>query len=152
MAGNSGFDAIVAEHHSEIYRYLLRMTGRTPVADDLSQRTFLRAYRSLPPAADARAHLFEIATNLSRKYLRGEGRRHKRQGLNTVRSRDGMTGAIDAAVSSLPFKERAAFLQRKLHMLDYAAIGQSLECSIEKARGLVLSALQRIRQTLDGQK
>src|SRR5262245_46473572 len=152
MARDSGFDAIVAKNHAEIYQYLLRLTGRTPVADDLSQQTFLRAYRPLPPDTDARARLFSIATNLSWKYLRGKGRRHLGQGLAGVGTRAGMPGAIEAAVTLLPFKERAAFLQRKLHLLDYAAIGQSLQCSIESARTLVFHALQRIRQALDGQQ
>lgn len=52
----------------------------------------------------------------------------------------------------LPFEQRAAFLQRKLHMLDYAAIGESLRCSVESARDLVLRALRRIRQALDRQE
>jgi DNA-directed RNA polymerase specialized sigma24 family protein len=146
MAGDSGFDTIVAEHHAEIYRYLLRMTGATPTADNLSQETFLRvyrAYRNLPAEANARARLFRIATNLSRKHLRGGGRQQPAHGALT---------AIEGAVTMLPFKQRAAFLQRKLHMLDYAAIGESLRCSIESARALVLHALRRIRQALDGQE
>jgi RNA polymerase sigma factor (sigma-70 family) len=166
-AGDSGFDAMVAEHHAEIYRYLLRMTGRTPVADDLSQETFLRAYRtyrSLPAEANARTRLFSIATNLSRTRLRGQRRRQLAggaltatavgadgQALDCVRTGGGVTAVIEAVVTILPFRQRAAFLQRKVHMLDYAAIGQSLQCSIESAQALVVHALQRIRQALDGQ-
>jgi RNA polymerase sigma-70 factor (ECF subfamily) len=142
MVADAGFDAIVAEHHAEIYRYLLRMTGGTPAADSLSRETFLRAYRSLPADANARAGLFRIATSLSRMHLRGRGRRHPAHGAPTT---------IEAAVTVLPFEQRAAFLQRKLHMLDYAAIGESLRCSIESARALVFRALRRIRQALDGQ-
>jgi DNA-directed RNA polymerase specialized sigma24 family protein len=146
MVGDSGFDAIVAEHHGEIYRYLLRMTGGAPLADSLSQETFLsayRAYRTLPADANARARLFGIATNLSRKHLRRRGRRHL--------AREALT-AVEAAVTLLPFDERAAFLQRKLHLLDYAAIGQSLRCSIERAQALVFCALRRLRQALHGQE
>src|SRR5213078_2569155 len=54
------FDALVATHHGEIYRYLLRATSRRTEADDLAQDTFLRAYRAhrtLPPDANARAWL-----------------------------------------------------------------------------------------------
>jgi RNA polymerase sigma-70 factor (ECF subfamily) len=157
LTGDSGFDAIVAEHHADIYRYLLRMTGRTPVADDLSEETFVRAYRSLSDDGNARSRLFGIATDLGRKHLRRKGRRGLDYGrltagaVDPVRTGGGMTAAIEAVVAILPFEQRAAFLQRKVHGLEYAAIGQSLRCSIERAQSLVFRALQRIRQALDWQ-
>ena len=72
------FDGIVAAHHAEICRYLRRVITRSAEADDLSQETFLRAYRAyraLPPEANVRAWLFAIATNLCRNYFRSEKRR-----------------------------------------------------------------------------
>ena len=60
------FEAIVATHHAEIHRYLVRATSRPGDADDLSQETFVRAYkayRALPPDANVRAWLFTIARN-----------------------------------------------------------------------------------------
>jgi RNA polymerase sigma-70 factor, ECF subfamily len=156
LAGDPGFDALVARHHAEIYRYLLRMTGRTSVAGGLSQETFLRAYRSLPADGSARARLFGIATRLSRKHLRGTGRRRRADGgLTAGVGADGRaldSVRIEAMVAVLPFEQRAAFLQRKFHLLDYAAIGQILRCSIEGAQALVFRALRRIRQALDGRE
>src|SRR2546429_9694717 len=74
------FDTLVATHHREIYRYLARTTFRTSEADDLAQETFLRAYRAhrtLPPAANARAWLFAIATNVPKNHFRAESRRRR---------------------------------------------------------------------------
>src|SRR5262249_53949861 len=76
---HAGFEAVVAAHHDEIYRYLLRTTGRRSDADDLSQDTFLRAYRaygSLARDTNVRAWLFTIATNLCRNHFRALKRRH----------------------------------------------------------------------------
>ena len=39
---------------------------------------------------------------------------------------------------------------RKLHDLDYDAIGASLDCSAERARAHVFQALRQIRRGLDG--
>src|SRR5207247_10781369 len=78
--GLQPFETVVTAHHTEIYRYLLRVTWRSGDADDLSQETFLRAYRAwdgLDEAANARAWLFTIATNLPRNYLRSESRRRR---------------------------------------------------------------------------
>jgi len=155
----------MSEHHAEIYRYLLRATGRASDADDLSQETFLRAFRahrSLPPHANVRAWLFTIATNLSRNYYRAQSRRRLAYAAVsvTLTETDGAgpdrmtisreTGArIEAVVSRLPLKQRLAFIQRKIHGLDYDAIGASLKCSADSARAHVFQALRKIRQSLE---
>ncbi|HYE93048.1 MAG TPA: RNA polymerase sigma factor, partial [Terriglobales bacterium] len=76
--GREPFEAVMTAHHAEIYRYLRRVTFRSSEAEDLSQETFLRAfraYRALPPDANVRAWLFKIATNLFRNALRAAKRR-----------------------------------------------------------------------------
>src|SRR5437879_11092471 len=76
--GAQPFETIVGAHHGEIYRYLRRVTSRTAEAEDLSQETFLRAYRAyrtLGPEANVRAWLFGIATKLTRNDFRAEKRR-----------------------------------------------------------------------------
>src|SRR6185436_14956974 len=73
-------ETVVATHHEEIYRYLFRVTTRSCAANDLSQETFLRAfkaYRSLPCDANVRAWLFAIATNVCRNHFRAEKRRRQ---------------------------------------------------------------------------
>lgn len=164
--GEPGFETIVTAHHGEIYRYLLRTTGQAPEADDLSQETFLRAYRayrSLPPDANVRAWLFAIATNLFRNHFRAEKRRRATHA--TVRAtRHGSESAspeeevffheartvTETVIRRLPLKQRLAFTLRKLHDLDYEAIGRSLDCSSESARAHVFQALRKIRQSLNG--
>ncbi len=166
MVDDSGFEAMVAAHHGEIYRYLVRATRRPSDADDLSQETFLRAYRAhrtLPKEANTRAWLFAIATNLFRNHLRGQRRRRTAytavEDMLTETDRMGPEGValgrevgtqIERAVELLPAKQRLAFLMRKIHGLDYGAIGQSLECSTESARAHVFQALRKIRRALDG--
>ena len=72
--GDDAFEMVVATHHAEIHRYVMRVTARSSDADDLSQETFIRAFRAhrtLPPDANFRAWLFTIATNVCRNYFRG---------------------------------------------------------------------------------
>lgn len=160
------FEAIVAAHQGEIYRYLRRATARASEADDLSQETFLRAfraYRSLPSDANIRAWLFAIATNLYRNHFRAEKRR--RTAHATVRATGSETDAdgpeseavfnearalLEASIDKLPVKQRLAFVMRKVHDLDYDTIAQSLNCSAESARAHVFQALRKIRQSLNG--
>src|SRR5262245_222131 len=165
MAEDDPFGAVVAAHHAEIRRYLVRVTARPSDADDLSQETFLRAFRAhhaLPDGANVRAWLFTIATNLCRNHFRGEKRRRLALAAASAEPSpwpsdrpDGHVlleeaGArIDEIVRALPLKQRLAFIMRKLHDLDYDAIGGSLECSGESARAHVFQALKKIRRGLD---
>jgi RNA polymerase sigma-70 factor, ECF subfamily len=159
------FETVVAAHHAEIHRYLVRATSRSGEADDLSQETFVRAYkafRALPPDANVRAWLFAIATNLCRNHYRAEGRRRQAMAAAAAGASDRgsswpegqaianqASARIDVIVSALPFKQRLAFTLRKVHELDYDAIGKSLECSGESARAHVFQALRKIRRGLD---
>jgi RNA polymerase sigma-70 factor (ECF subfamily) len=141
------------------------VTARASDADDLSQETFLRAFRAhrgLPPDANVRAWLFTIATNLCKNHFRGEKRR--RLAMAAASSEpppvdggrpDGHallreTGArLETLVAGLPMKQRLAFIMRKLHDLDYGMIGAGLDCSAESARAHVFQALRKIRRGLD---
>lgn len=165
VMAEDAFEAVVAAHHAEIHRYLVRMTARTSDADDLSQETFLRAFRthrSLPADANRRAWLFAIATNLFRNHFRGEKRRRLAYAAAGVAMPTADHGRPDGAilageagerveriVAGLPMKQRLAFTMRKLHDLEYEAIGQSLDCSAESARAHVFQALRKIRRGLD---
>jgi RNA polymerase sigma-70 factor (ECF subfamily) len=166
MMGAQPFETIVGAHHAEIFRYLRRVTTRATEAEDLSQETFLRAYRAyrtLGPEANVRAWLFAIATNLTRNHFRSEKRRRvayqaasvERSGADhggpedEARLREART-RLETTIGQLPLKQRQAFIMRKMHDLDYEAIGQSLDCSGETARAHVFQALRKIRLSLNG--
>jgi len=160
------FDTVVSAHHGEIFRYLQRVIGQAGNANDLSQETFLRAYRaygSLPGEANLRAWLFTIATNLAKNHFRSETRRRRAYGEMRASMRETVEAApeaemvsretgelVEGIVRRLPLKQRLAFTQRKIHGLDYEAIGRSLSCSAETARAHVFQAVRKIRQALDG--
>src|SRR5918992_1775424 len=163
--GPQPFETVLATHHAEIYRYLLRVTGRVGDADDLSQEAFLRAWRAyggLPADANVRAWLFTIATNLARNHFRAERRRRTaHEAVRLTRTEtdgtdpDGQAlynearARLEQVVAALPLKQRLAFVMRKVHDLDYDAIARSLDCSAESARAHVFQALRKIRRGLD---
>jgi len=163
--GREPFEAVMTAHHAEIYRYLRRVTFRSAEAEDLSQETFLRAfraYRVLPPDANVRAWLFAIATNLFRNSLRSAKRRRAAHDAVKTKARDddgeGPEGValfnearsvVEAVIERLPTKQRAAFILRKVHELPYEEIAESLECSVDSARAHVFQAFRKIRSSLD---
>ena len=168
VMGQPPFDAVVAAHHGEIHRYLRRAMARASEAEDLSQETFLRAYRAyrtLTPDANVRAWLFTIATNLARNHFRSESRRRRAHAeVRATRATAATEGPehtalyneararVEALVARLPQKQRLAFVLRRVHDLDYDTIARSLDCSSESARAHVFQALRKIRVSLDGQE
>jgi RNA polymerase sigma-70 factor (ECF subfamily) len=160
---DDAFTQLVAEHHTEIFRYLMRVTGRPSDADDLSQETFLRAFRAhaSQDPFDPRAWLFAIATNLIKNHFRAQKRRRRAHDALAQRvpsgpDRDGEVSGRDVGevleriVAGLPLKQRLAFVQRKVHGFEYEVIAQNLGCSQESARANVFQATKKIRRALDG--
>ena len=56
---------------------------------------------------------------------------------------------LEDIIGGLPLAQRLALAMRKLHDLDYAAIGDCLDCSAETARTHVLEAMRKIRRGLE---
>jgi RNA polymerase sigma-70 factor, ECF subfamily len=161
------FTHLVNLHHAEIYRYLVRITGRVTDADDLSQETFFRAFRACAcpsgrPSGDPRAWLFVIATNLTKNHFRAKKRLRRAKdelvlGAATLPDRSDGEGSgrelgetVELIVAELPIKQRLAFVQRKVHGFEYEIIAQNLGCSPESARANVFQATKKIRSALDG--
>jgi len=167
IAGSEeAFHQLVRLHQAHVRAYLARYVRDAQVVLDLAQETFLRAYRAwqtLGPDANVRAWLFAIASNLARNHFRGESRRRRAYvAVGERRAEADLAGPeeehvfretralLDRVVAELPLKQRLAFTLRKVHDLDYEAIGESLECSPESARAHVFQALKKIRLSLNG--
>ena len=107
-------------NHDRIYRYLLRLVRNPAEAEDLTQETFLRAYRrgdSLRDPEAVRGWLYRIATHAALDRLR------QRKSHPAVDSDEG-AGQLASAVSASPSvldvverKETSACVQRCLDFL-----------------------------------
>lgn len=66
-ADPGAFDLVYAQHRAPLFAFLVRLTGRRWLAEDLLQETWLRLARSateLPPDTRLRPWLFTVARNL----------------------------------------------------------------------------------------
>jgi RNA polymerase sigma-70 factor, ECF subfamily len=90
------FEAEALPHLDAVYRFALRLTGSASEAEDLTQETFLRAYRAwdqYTPGTRAKSWLFTICRNA---YLRERERDTRRE---EILARAALEEA-DAAVAS----------------------------------------------------
>ncbi len=92
------FDDIFARYHGPIYGYILSMVGNAEQAQDLTQDTFVKAYKALPATHDLilPAWLYRIATNTALDALR-----HRRR-LTWLPFAPGQDEAIPADEPDLP--------------------------------------------------
>jgi RNA polymerase sigma-70 factor (ECF subfamily) len=79
LSGDSAaYDALVERYAPRIFAHVRRMMRSAEDAEDLTQDTFIRAYRyleSFDPARSFRAWLYTIATRLALNALRSKRRR-----------------------------------------------------------------------------
>ena len=124
MAGPTPED-VFTRHHRDIYRYLVRMTGRPDVADDLSQDVFLRVVRALRnggPIGHERGWVFSIARNV----LLDRGRAERRQPSGPAAAEpaaaatQALAFGLAEALAGLSDDDRNVFLLKEVGGLTYA--------------------------------
>ena len=145
------FQQLLDRHAGEVHRFLAASVGPLD-AEDAFQETFLsalRAYPSLRHADNLRAWVFQIAHRKALDVHRARARNplpveHLPE---PVAAGDGAgEPALWRAVRRLPDKQRTAVFLRFAADLDYAQIGQALECSEPAARQNVRAGLATIRK------
>ncbi|HOB76225.1 MAG TPA: RNA polymerase sigma factor [Phycisphaerae bacterium] len=73
-----GFELLVRRHHQELFRFLVRFTGSSSMAEDIVQETFLQVHLSAVSFDRTRRFkpwLFTIAANKARDLMRSRRRR-----------------------------------------------------------------------------
>ncbi len=153
--------ALIERYQAPVFALLHRMLGpgRSARVEDLAQETFLSVFQSLAkfsPLGEARLStwILTIATRRAIDELRrrapaaapldeaaevaGPGRADE-----SLR-RHQTAAAIQRAIADLPPEQRAAFLLREYHQLDYAEIARAVGVDL----GTVKSRLSRARAAL----
>lgn len=159
------FETLLEAHHDEIFRYAWYMLRGTGIeAEDVTQETFLRAYRAYPRLradSNCRAWLYKIATNCAYSLLR---RGQREVDLDEELSADGLPPPEETAARSitlermtqlidkLPVKQRSAVIMRHIQGFEYTEIAAALNCSEESARAHVSLAVRRLRRVLNTQE
>ena len=166
------WDEVVREHADRVYRLAYRLTGNQHDAEDLTQETFVRVFRSL---ASYRPGTFEgwlhrITTNLFLDMVRRRAR-IRMEALPDDSDRIAGTGpepeqvfsdthldpALQRALDQLPPEFRAAVVLCDVEGLSYEEIGATLgvklgtvRSRIHRGRAALRAALERDRADAAG--
>ncbi len=153
--------------YQRIYRYIISMVREPTEAEDLTQETFLRAYRSrdtLREEGAQTAWLYKIATHACLDRLRQYARRGPQESdtdvdeaeiaepdtpsLQKTMERDEMSGCVQNYLNALSDSYRAVILLHDVHDLTAAEIARLLGESLDRVKIRLHRARQKLRIAL----
>jgi RNA polymerase sigma-70 factor (ECF subfamily) len=154
------FEKLYNRHVGDVYRYALVVMRNQADAEDVTQTTFLNAYRAFARGERPQTPqnwLIAIAHNVCRQRFRQLQRRPNELPLQEedvaqiVPDEDAPTADdIRRALSHLSFNQRAALVMRELEGRSYAEIATVLNLSMSAVETLIFRARRALREQLEG--
>ena len=153
------FERLYRRHVADVYRYALAVLRNPADAEDVTQTTFLNAYRAFARGERPDAvhnWLIKIAHNVCRQRFRTSARRPHEVAFDedlaaTLVEEEGPTAQdIRRALGQLAFNQRAALVARELEGRSYAEIGEILGLSVGAVETLIFRARRALREQLEG--
>ena len=151
-AASLAIDDLYRRHGSDVYRYALAVLGNHADAEDVTQTTFLNAYRSLEQGVRPRKPanwLLTIASNAIKQRFRHDSARPRQvvlddrlpdRGFDATESAGPTVGEILTALSHIPPQQRQAIVLREFEGRSYNEIAEIL--------GVTTSALETLLSVL----
>jgi RNA polymerase sigma factor (sigma-70 family) len=154
-ARDRAFERLYRRYVSDVYRYTLALLRNPADAEDITQTTFLNAYRAYKRGEEPlkpQNWLIKIAHNACRtRYLRASRRpvevpldQSLRELAVPVDDIPDIKAVLDA-LAKLPFNQRAALVMRELEGRSYAEIAQALDVSVPAVETLIFRARRSLR-------
>lgn len=166
------FELLVMKYERKLGRLLSRMVRDAAEIDDITQESFIKAYRALPQFRGESAFytwLYRIAVNTAKNYLMAKGKREV--ATSDMVDEDGeamddvlmphdiatpdaelqtkqIAKAVNETVDALPEELRTAITLRELEGLSYEEIAQMMDCPIGTVRSRIFRAREAIAERI----
>jgi len=158
---HAAFESLIRTHQRMIHSLTFRMTGSLADAKDLTQETFVRAFRQMDTyRGDSKfsSWLCRIAVNASLNWRARENRRTEIHQLWSDENLDGtafaepsvdkLTLRVQAALDRLPAKQRAAIILTVYEEMSLGDAARVMNCTTATAGWRVFSARAKLKQWL----
>ena len=164
------FNQLVKRWERPIFALAYRTLGREEDARDVTQETFLRAFRALSGfKGDAKfsSWLYRIALNLCRDWMRKERRtpvvavpegvdveqlaadRGPVETVEDLAARSELSREVARAMESLPAEQRQAIILKEYHGLTFQEIADQLDCPLSTVKTRLYQGLSVLRRRLE---
>jgi RNA polymerase sigma-70 factor, ECF subfamily len=152
------FERLYRKHVLDVYRYALVLLRSPEDAEDVTQATFLNAYRAFVQGERraTRTWLLGIAHEICSQRERQETARPEHVDLGdaaeqAVPDEAGPTAAeVSRALGRIAFNQRAALVMREIEARPYQEIAEILDVSVGAVESLVFRARRALREQLEG--
>lgn len=155
LARDQAFESLYRRYVKDVYHYALALLRNPSDAEDVTQTTFLNAYRAYSRGVEVekpRNWLIKIAHNVARtRYARASRRAkevpledHVEQLAVPEENRPDVRGVLQA-LGRLPFNQRAALVMRELEGRNYGEIADTLGVSVSAVETLIFRARRSLR-------
>src|SRR6266550_6392854 len=155
LARDQAFETLYRCYVKDVYHYALALLRNPADAEDVTQTTFLNAYRSYQRGIEIdKPHnwLIKIAHNVARtRYARAKSRvkevpleDHVEQLAVPEAEQPDVVGVL-RALGRLPFNQRAALVMRELEGRTYAEIADTIGVSVSAVEALIFRGRKSLR-------
>ena len=153
----AAFESLYSRHARDVYGYALAMLGDPADAEDVTQTTFMNAYRAFERGqrpSKPRGWLFAIAHNVCRQRWRQAASRPREVELEdrypaADESEAPSAQEIARALQALPFNQRSALVMRELEGRRQSEIAEALGVSVSAVETLLFRARRGVREQLE---
>src|SRR5512133_155934 len=155
LARDEAFEQLYRLYVKDVYHYALALLRNPADAEDVTQTTFLNAYRAFQRGEEIRKPqnwLIKIAHNVARSRYARSRRRVKEVPLEdhvdrlaiSEDEKPNLEGVL-RALGRLPFNQRAALVMRELEGRSYSEIADTLDVSVAAVETLIFRARHSLR-------
>ena len=155
VARDEAFEQLYRRYVKDVYHYALALLRNPADAEDVTQTTFMNAYRAFGSGDEIlkpQNWLIKIAHNVARSRYSRMSRRvkevplddHMEQLAMPDDERPNVDGVLQA-LGLLPFNQRAALVMRELEGRSYAEIADTLDVSVAAVETLIFRARRSLR-------
>lgn len=153
-------DDLYRSHAGRVYRYALAVLGQPADAEDVTQTTFLNAYRSLENGARPRKPanwLLTIASNVIKERFRAELARPRQALLGDPVAEDfsdedtPTIGELMTALGRIPPAQRQAIVLREFEGRSYREIAEILGVTTSALETLLFRARKSLTEEIESQ-
>jgi RNA polymerase sigma factor (sigma-70 family) len=155
LARDEAFEQLYRRYVKDVYHYALALLRNPDDAEDVTQTTFLNAYRAFQRGEEIRTPqnwLIKIAHNVARSRYARISRRVKEvpledhvEQLAIPEEEKPNVEAVLRALGRLPFNQRAALVMRELEGRSYTEIADTLGVSVAAVETLIFRARRSLR-------
>ncbi len=155
LARDEAFEELYRRYVKDVYHYTLALLRNPADAEDVTQTTFLNAYRAFKRGEEIRKPLnwlIKIAHNVARSRYAHISRRvtevplerHVEQLAVPEDEKPNVEGIL-RALGRLPFNQRSALIMRELEGRSYVEIADALGVSVSAVETLIFRARRSLR-------